>query len=298
MRVGIIGVGMMGHGIALNIVKHGHSLTLLHHPGNQPVDDLLAAGAAKAGTPAEVAAKSDVIVLCLTGSPQVEAVIHEPSGLLEGMKPGTIIIDCSTALPASTVKVSQSIEARGGRYLDAPMTRTPKEAAQGRLNLIVGGDASLYEQCLPLMQCFAENIVHAGSTGAGHQMKLIHNFVSLGFSAVLTEAAACARQAGIAPETLVDILAAGGGGGVVLERLRPYICAGDDSGFRFSMSNALKDMNYYTAMAEHMGAPHGTAKAIRQAFELGVAARPPETTVPSLIDIYADEAARHKPEAV
>jgi len=297
MKVGIIGVGMMGHGIALNILKHGHALTLLDHPGNQPVDDLLAAGAATAGTPAEVAAKSETLILCLTGSPQVEAVVHEPSGVLEGMAPGMIVIDCSTALPASTFSVAQSIEAAGGRYLDAPMTRTPKEAAQGRLNLIVGGDAALYEQCLPLMQCFAENIVHAGATGAGHQMKLIHNFVSLGFSAVLTEAAACARQAGIAPETLVDILAAGGGGGVVLERLRPYICAGDDSGFRFSMSNALKDMTYYTSMAEHMGAPHGTAQAVRQAFVLGTSARPPQTTVPSLIDIYAEEAARHKPDA-
>ncbi len=284
LNIGMIGIGLMGHGIATNIARHGHSLCVLEHPGNQPLDALLAAGAHAVSTAAAVAQASDAVILCLTGSPQVEAVVGQPGGLLDGLKPGTVVIDCSTALPSSTAQVAQSIEAAGGRYMDAPMTRTPKEAAQGRLNLIVGGDAALLNQWLPLLRCFAESIVHAGPVGSGHQMKLIHNFVSLGFSAVLAEAAACAQKAGIDPDTMVDILATGGGGGVVLDRLRPYITGKDESGMRFSLSNAVKDMSYYTTMAAEMGAAHITAQAVQACFELGTRIRSPHATVPTLID--------------
>lgn len=287
LKVGLIGVGMMGHGIASNIVKYGHQLVILDHPGNQSVEDLITAGATTASTPAAVAQASDFIILCLTGSPQVEAVVNEPEGLLAGLTSGKVVIDCSTALPSSTSKVSKSIEAAGCRYLDAPMTRTPKEAAQGRLNLIVGGDAGLLEACRPLLRCFSESIVHAGPVGAGHQMKLIHNFVSLGFSAVLAEACACAQRADIDTETMVDILATGGGGGIVLDRIKPYITDKDDSGMRFSLANALKDMSYYNTMATEMGASHITAEAVRTSFELGIQASPSQATVPMLIDILA-----------
>jgi 3-hydroxyisobutyrate dehydrogenase-like beta-hydroxyacid dehydrogenase len=117
-------------------------------------------------------------------------------------------------------------KAAGGRFLDTPMTRTPKEAAEGRLNLLVGGDAALLDECRPILQCFAENITHAGPVGAGHSMKLLHNYVSLGSVALIAEAAACAQRNGVAPEVFVDVLAKGGGGGVALERLKPYLLSG------------------------------------------------------------------------
>ena len=91
-----------------------------------------------------------------------------------------MVIDCSTALPSSSVRVAQAVQAAGSRFLDSPMTRTPKEAAEGRLNLLVGGDPGLVEACRPLLQCFAENITHVGPVGSGHSMKLLHNYVSLG----------------------------------------------------------------------------------------------------------------------
>ena len=194
-KVGMVGIGLMGHGIASNLVKHGHALTVLEHPGNQPLDSLKAAGAVSVASGAELAAQSDVIILCVTGSPQVEAVLLSPGGVLEGLRPGTVIIDCSTAIPSSTVKVAQAVTESGGRFLDAPMTRTPKEAAEGRLNLLVGGDAALFEECKPLLACFAENITHAGPVGAGHRMKLLHNYVSLGVVALLSEAAEVGGQA-------------------------------------------------------------------------------------------------------
>jgi 3-hydroxyisobutyrate dehydrogenase and related beta-hydroxyacid dehydrogenases len=287
-RIGIIGVGLMGHGIASNIVRHGYRLAFLDHPGNQPVDDLLAAGATKVATAAALTGQSDVVILCVTGTPQVEDVLHRPDGVLAGMRAGTVVIDCSTAIPSATLKAAAAVQAAGGQFLDAPMTRTPKEAAEGRLNLIVGGDAALFARCLPLLQCFAEQIVHAGPLGSGHRLKLLHNFVSLGFSAVLAEAAACAKRAGLDPAVFTGILAAGGGGGVVLERLRPYIEAGDPSGFRFSIANALKDMTYYTAMAEEAGAAHGTADAVRQAYEAASRAGLEQAPVPELVSHLAD----------
>jgi 3-hydroxyisobutyrate dehydrogenase-like beta-hydroxyacid dehydrogenase len=271
-NVGMIGIGMMGHGIASNVIKKGWPLAVLEHPGNQPLDALKAAGARTFQRPADLAAASDIIILVLTGSPQVEAVLTGEGGVLQGMKPGTIVIDCSTAVPASTQRMAKAVEAAGGRFLDTPMTRTPKEAAEGRLNLLVGGDAALFAECRPLLACFAENITHVGPVGSGHRMKLLHNFVSLGFIALLSEAAACAQRAGVAPDVLVDVLAKGGGGSVALERLKPYLLSRDGSSLRYAMSNAVKDLGYYQTMAHDSHAASAIADAVLRSYEFGLAA--------------------------
>ncbi|MGO1913521.1 MAG: NAD-binding protein, partial [Halomonadaceae bacterium] len=152
------------------------------------------------------------------------------------------------------------------RFMDAAMTRTPKEAAEGRLNLIVGAPKALFDETLPLLQGFAENIAHAGDVGAGHTLKLLHNFVSLGFSAVLAEATAASRKAGISDTALLEVLGAGGGGGVVLERLRPYIAENDPSGFKFTVANASKDLGYYHAMTNELGVERGVAGAVHALY--------------------------------
>lgn len=261
-QVGIVGVGLMGHGIANSLLRAGHKVSFLEHPGNQPVDDLMATGATPLSSGREVAQKAEVVILCVTGSPQVEAVLFEPNGVLEGLKSGSVIVDCSTALPSSTETVAARVVAAGGRFMDAAMTRTPKEAEEGRLNLIVGAPTALFDETLPLLQGFAENIAHAGDVGAGHTLKLLHNFVSLGFSAVLAEATAASRKAGISDSALLEVLGAGGGGGVILERLRPYIAENDPSGFKFSVANASKDLGYYQAMANELGVERGVAGAV------------------------------------
>lgn len=286
--IGVIGVGLMGHGIALNIQKAGYPLIILDHPGNQPVDDLVQKGAKVVGSAAQVAQDADVVILCVTGTPQVEDVLYRADGVLAGMRKGTVIIDCSTAIPSSTVKVAADVVAAGGRFLDAPMTRTPKEAAQGRLNLIVGGDAALYEACMPLFKSYAEHVVHAGPVGAGHQMKLIHNFVSLGMAAIVAEAAACAQLADLDPAMLVQVLGTGGGKGVVLDRMVPYILEKDSSGFMFSTANALKDMSYYTAMAEQAGVPNLAASAVKNLYQQATA-QPGAQTAPALIDVLVEQ---------
>lgn len=286
-NIGLVGVGLMGHGIASNIVKHGHPLSVLEHPGNQPLDALKAAGVKTFATASELAAAVDVVILCVTGTPQVEAVLLGDTGVLKGIRPGTIIIDCSTALPDSTERLAKIVAEAGGRFMDAAMTRTPKEAAEGRLNLLVGGDAELFRDCRPLLACFAENITHAGPVGAGHRMKLLHNYVSLGSVALIAEAAACAERAGVDPEVFVDVLVKGGGGGTALERLRPFLLNKDPSGLRFAMSNAQKDLGYYTAMAEASHSARSIADGVRQTLDGAVQAGNGEALLPELVAVLA-----------
>lgn len=283
-NIGMIGIGMMGHGIATNVAKHGWPLTVLEHAGNQPLDSLKASGVRTATSAAAVAAASDIVILVLTGSPQVEAVLTGEDGVLKGLRPGSIVIDCSTALPESTARMASAVEAAGSLLLDAPMTRTPKEAAEGRLNLLIGGDAQLLEACRPLLSCFAENIFHAGPTGAGHSMKLLHNFVSLGSVALISEAAACAAEHGVAPEAFVEILAKGGGGGIALERMRPYLLAKDTSSLRFSVANAVKDLGYYNQMAGDAGAYKTIAAGVLATLEQAQR-EAPGALVPELADL-------------
>jgi 3-hydroxyisobutyrate dehydrogenase-like beta-hydroxyacid dehydrogenase len=286
-QVGIIGVGLMGHGIAANIQKHGYDLSFLAHPGNQPVADLLAKGATARATGADLAAGSDIVILCVTGTPQVEDVLFRADGVLAGLKAGTIVIDCSTAIPDSTRMVAARVAKAGGRFLDAAMTRTPKEAASGRLNLIVGAPDALLAEVLPLLKCFAENIAHAGPVGAGHQMKLLHNFVALGFAAVLAEAAAAARRAGVPAPLFVDVLGKGGGGGVILERMKGFMLADDSSAFTFTISNALKDLTYYTAMTQSLDASSGIAQAARAVYAAAVDQGHEAQAIPDLIGILS-----------
>ncbi|NYT26357.1 NAD(P)-dependent oxidoreductase [Alcaligenaceae bacterium] len=266
-KIGMVGIGMMGHGIATNVRKAGYPLGVLEHPGNQPLDTLLGQGAVAYRSASELASDSEVVILCVTGSPEVEAVLSQPGGVLDGLKAGSVIIDCSTAIPSSTLRIAEQVAERGGRFLDAPMTRTPKEAAEGRLNLLVGGDRALFEEMLPLLRSFAENVTHTGPVGSGHRMKLLHNFVSLGQVALLGEAAACAARANIDPAVLVEVLAKGGGGGAALDRLKPYLLDQDPNALRFTLANANKDLGYYTVMAQDSAAAHEISDAVAATFE-------------------------------
>lgn len=289
-KIAIIGVGYMGHGIASNILKKGFTLKFFDHPGNQPTDDLVAMGGRAEKDVKALGQWADVVILCVTGSPQVEDVLYQQR-LLEVLGPGKTLIDCSTAIPSSTLRIAKDVQAKGASFMDAPMTRTPKEAAEGRLNLIVGAPLALFELIKPLLQSFAENITHAGDIGAGHQMKLIHNFVSLGFAGIFSEAAASAQVAGIKPEVFLEILGKGGGAGVVFNRLQPYLESGDVSGFQFSLSNARKDLTYYDTMATETGAKHDLASAMRKFYEDG-ASRDEAAPMPKVIDMLVKAAGK------
>ncbi len=283
MEVGIIGVGLMGHGIAKNIAgREGFQLAILDHPGNQPVEDLIALGVRLHDTPAQVARDADLIILCVTGAPQVESVMESESGILSALRPGAIIVDCSTSLPATTVAMAGKVAALGGAFLDAPMTRTAAHAAAGTLNLLVGGDGDILEKAMPVLSTFTERVDHVGPVGSGHRLKLLHNYVSVGSMALIAEAAAQAADAHVPPGLFVDTLASGGGGGVALQRMTPFLLEGDPSTIPFFISNALKDIRYFDQMASQMGAPVPIAKGIAEAIEALVADGHGEAFVPEM----------------
>ncbi|MGH6928483.1 MAG: NAD(P)-dependent oxidoreductase, partial [Dongiaceae bacterium] len=214
-RIGFIGVGLMGHGMAKNLIEKGYSLTVLGHRNRRPVDDLVGRGAAEAESPADLARRSDIVFLCVTGSPQVEELVFA-KGLLDGIAAGTIVADCSTAEPTSTLKVAAAVEARGGRFVDTPLVRTPKEAEEGRLVVMTGGDAKTLEEIQPVLKAFAEIVVHAGPLGAAHKLKLIHNFLALATAAAVAEAIVTAMKSGVDLKAFTDIAVSGGADSVML----------------------------------------------------------------------------------
>ncbi|WP_320178390.1 NAD(P)-dependent oxidoreductase [Roseovarius pacificus] len=281
---GFIGVGMMGHGLAKNVQQAGYVLKFLDHPGNRPVDDLLAKGAEPLSSPAEIGRACDFIFLVVTGSPEVEDAVFGQDGLLEGLAPGKTVIDCSTALPESTLKVAAAIQAKGARYADAPMTRTPKEAEEGRVNVMVGADDATYAVVEPLLKIIAENIYRGGGIGAGHQLKLLHNYVSMAQPAILAETFNAARRGGVDLGTLCEVLESGGGGSTSLKRLMPYLMDGELDQFRFSIANACKDLGYYAGMASALGVPSVIAAATHQVYVMARSQGKGPDPVPTMID--------------
>lgn len=286
MRVGIIGVGLMGHGIALNVLKGGYSLVMMAHAGNQPVDDLLALGASQQDTPAAVAAQADVIILCVTGSPQVEAVLTDDVGVISKLNPGSFVVDCSTALPESTEQMAIAVTRAGGKFLDAPMTRLAKQAHDGTLNILVGGEADDLESVRPVLDTFTENIDHVGPVGFGHRMKLLHNYVSIGHMSLLAEAAAQAARAGVDPQVFVDVLGKGGGASAALERLRKCILTGDGTDVPFAIGNAVKDINYYRDMVGEGSGSRAIADGVSSAISAVADAGHSDAYVPELSHLF------------
>jgi 3-hydroxyisobutyrate dehydrogenase-like beta-hydroxyacid dehydrogenase len=177
-----------------------------------------------------------------------------------------VVIDCSTAIPSSTRALAGRVAARGSKMMDAAMTRTPLEAEQGRLNLLIGADADLLEEMRPLLECFSENRTHAGDVGAGHALKLLHNFVSVGCATLIGEAFACAPSAGVSGAVLVEALRSGGGQGIALERIAPFVLEGDTSRLRFTVANARKDLEYYMRLAGDAGAAQSVAGGVLDAL--------------------------------
>jgi 3-hydroxyisobutyrate dehydrogenase-like beta-hydroxyacid dehydrogenase len=286
-RIGMVGIGAMGHGIAATLAGKRHPLVFLDYPGNQPVADLVAMGARPVESLAALASQSDVVLLCVTGSPEVEAVLTGPDGLVAHLRPGTVVVDHSTAIPSSTLRVADAVARAGGQFLDAPMTGTPTDAAAGTLNLLVGGQPGLFEELRPLLEEYARRIVHAGPIGSGHQLKLLHNFVSIGFAAVLAEAVACAERANVDIPVFVEVLANGGGKSTMLDRMRPYVERRDATAYRFSIGNAAKDLGYYATLAAEVGASRRTAEAVAAVFADAAADGHGRETVPEMVTILA-----------
>ncbi len=268
MRIGFIGLGMMGRGMAANIRRKGLPLTVMAHRSRAAVDALIAEGAAEAAKPADLALASDVVLICVTGSPQVETLVGGPDGILQAARPGLVVVDCTTSEPASTRRVAAALADKGADMADAPVTRGPPDAEAGRLNSLVGGSDETVARIRPVLEAYSETIVHFGPVGAGHTAKLINNMITMGYAAVIAEAIGTAAAAGVDLGKLYRIVSQGAAASGVLEKMLPKALEGDLTGHKFSIANALKDVGYYRNLAEELGHAGTVSDAMHQTYRL------------------------------
>jgi 3-hydroxyisobutyrate dehydrogenase-like beta-hydroxyacid dehydrogenase len=286
-RVGFIGVGLMGHGMAKNLVTKGHPLVVLGHRNREPVEHLKSLGATEATTPRELAAQCDIVHLCVTGSPQVEANLRGPDGVIASGKRGLIVIDCSTSNPVSTLALGDELKAAGMTLVDAPLSRTPKEAEEGTLDTMVGCDDATFAAIEPVLRCWAGNVVHLGPLGLGHKMKLVNNFVAMGYAALYAEALAIARKAGLSVEQFHSVIGAGRMRCGFYDTFMKWSLEGDENAHRFTIANAHKDMRYLASMANEVGAVNDLQALVKNRFAAMEAEGGAQRYVPMLADFIA-----------
>ncbi|MBL8580653.1 MAG: NAD(P)-dependent oxidoreductase [Rhizobiaceae bacterium] len=283
--VGFVGVGLMGSGMAKNILRKGFQLTVLAHRNRTPIEALVALGAHEAADLAELARRCDIVVLCVTGSPQVEAVA---AGLAAAGKP-LLVIDCSTSDPSSTTRLAGELAGKGVTLIDAPLSRTPADAEAGTLDVMAGGDDAAFEQARPVLETFAARIVRTGPVGSAHTAKLLNNFVALGYATLYAEALALGAKAGLTPQVFDAVLRNGRMDCGFYQTYFKYVLEGDRNAHRFSLSNAFKDLTYLSAFANAAGAVNPVGAAVRNTYAAAVATGHGADFVPMISDIVAEQ---------
>jgi len=285
--IGFIGVGFMGQGMARNLLDKGFPLTVMGHRNRKPVEELVAAGAKEAKTPRELASSATIIFLCVTGSAQVEAVVNGPDGIIAGAKPGTVVIDCSTSDPTVTVRIAQELEAKGLHMADAPLGGTPAQAALGQLSSMVGATPQVFARIRPAIEAWAQKVVHLGPVGDGHKMKLLNNFLSMGYAAIYAEALTLASRIGITPQTFDSVLRGSRMDCGFYQTFMQYVLERDRDAHKFTLANGLKDVRYLESVANAAGVPNPVGNAVKNSFAAAVAAGRGDDYVPMLSDWVA-----------
>jgi 3-hydroxyisobutyrate dehydrogenase-like beta-hydroxyacid dehydrogenase len=266
-RIGFIGIGLMGHGIAKNLVTKGFPLTVRVNRNRAPLADLLAAGAKEVPTNADVARNADIVFLCVTGAPQVEEIVNGKDGIASVARKGLVVVDTSTSEPATTARMREALAAQGVRFVDAPLARTPVEAEQGRLNIMVGADDATFAELKPVLAAFCENIIHAGPAGHGIVLKLINNFIAQAIATATAEALAAAAKSGLSIRKLHEVISAGAvNSGIFQMMVGRMLDGGDLTGLKFTLVNAMKDLRYYTHFAEALPVSAIMGEAVHQSL--------------------------------
>ncbi len=287
--IGFIGVGLMGHGMAKNLVTKGYPLVVLGHRNREPVEHLKSLGATEATTPRELAAQCDIVHLCVTGSPQVEANLRGPDAVMASAKKGLIVIDCSTSNPVSTLTLGEELQAAGMTLVDAPLSRTPVEAEAGTLDTMVGCGDATFATIEPVLRCWAGNVVHLGPLGLGHKMKLINNFVAMGYAALFSEALAITRKAGLTVEQFHSVIGSGRMRSGFYDTFMKWSLERDPNAHKFTIANAHKDMRYLASMANEVGAVNNIQTLVKNSFAAMEAAGDGQKYVPMLADFVAHQ---------
>lgn len=257
-RIGFIGLGIMGRGMAANILRAGFPLTVWNRTPERTAP-LAAAGAQVADGPAALAAVSDIVITCVSDTPDVEEVILGPQGIIHGARPGSLVIDMSTISPEATRRIAAALAERGVDMLDAPVSGGSEGAAKGTLSIMVGGKAEVLQRALPVLQAMGQRITHVGDHGAGQTVKLVNQVIVVGNCLAMCEGLLLAQAGGVDLHKALEAVSAGAAGSWMLSQRGPQILARDwRPGFTVALQQ--KDLRLVLEAADQLGVPlPGTA---------------------------------------
>jgi 3-hydroxyisobutyrate dehydrogenase len=264
ISVGFIGLGIMGQGMAHNLIKAGFPLTVWNRTAAK-MQPFVEAGAQAAASPADLATRSEVIMLCVSDTPDVEAIILGGQGVLAGVKPGSLVIDCSTISPQATQQLSAKLSAQGVAMLDAPVSGGSEGAAKGTLSIMVGGEAEAFQRGLPVLQAIGQKITHVGPSGAGQVVKLVNQILVVGNMLAVAEGLMFAQASGVNLSTTIEAISSGAAGSWMLSKRGPQVIQRDwRPGFTIDLQQ--KDVRLVLKAADAMGVPLPGTALIHQLY--------------------------------
>jgi 3-hydroxyisobutyrate dehydrogenase len=257
-RVGFIGLGIMGRGMARNLLKAGFEPRVWNRTASR-MDELAAEGAIATTSPAELAAQSDITITCVSDTPDVEAVILGENGVIQGAQAGALVIDMSTISPQATQAIAAKLAEGGVHMLDAPVSGGSEGAARGTLSIMVGGAAAQVERAMPVFQAMGKTITHVGGTSAGQTVKLVNQILVVGNMLAAAEALLFAQAGGVDLEKALAAVVGGAAGSWMLSNRGPQVLARDwRPGFTIDLQQ--KDIRLVLSAADELGVPlPGTA---------------------------------------
>jgi 3-hydroxyisobutyrate dehydrogenase-like beta-hydroxyacid dehydrogenase len=290
MAVGFIGLGTMGAPMARNIIKHGHELIVADiQPAS--VAALVAAGAAAAATPREVAARSEIVITMLPDAPDVERVALGADGVVAGIRRDCVYIDMSTIDPATTRKVAAAVAAKGAAMIDCPVGKTADAAVAGTLTLMAGGPADVVARCRPVLDCMGTDFFHCGELGAGQTMKLINNLLATAIMEASIEALVTGTKAGLTLETMMSVLRTTMAWNNALAISMPKRPLAGDFAPGFMMKLAHKDCRLALQMVAELGLAAPVGRAAFASLEEGLSRGLADDDVGALLKLREEAAA-------
>ena len=264
-QIGFIGLGIMGKPMSKNLLKAGYPLTVFDF-NTAAVEEVAACGATAATSSREVAANSDVVITMLPNSPHVKSAVCGEGGVLEGAKPGTILIDMSSIAPLASQEIQQACAAKGVRMIDAPVSGGEPKAIDGSLSIMVGGDREVFDQVYDLLMVMGGSAVYCGGIGAGNTTKLANQVIVALNIAAVSEAFLLAAKAGVDPEMVFQAIRGGLAGSTVMEAKVPMILAGNyKPGFKIDLH--IKDLNNVLETGHAVGAPLPLTAAVMEMLQ-------------------------------
>lgn len=267
--IGFVGTGAMGAPMAQNLRKAGYPL-VVYDLKDKAMEGLAKAGAEKVFSARELASRSSVVITMLPASPDVEAAVLDPEGVIEGAKSGDIVIDMSSSYPTSTKMICEQLAVKGIRMLDAPVSGGTKGAREGTLAIMVGGEEKDYEECRPILEAMGQNIYYLGKIGAGHTVKALNNLCSACSMVITSEALIVAKKLGLTPEKVIDAINSGSGRSWSSQFKFPTFVLNNTFNSGYSIGLMNKDLEIATRLGRELHVPMFVGALVQQLYNYAV----------------------------